>query len=41
MPLDQIPHNFMTARLEDIVVSTEAGPRSLNQADHRLVAVDA
>ena len=29
------------ARLEDIVVSTEAGPRALNQADHRLVAVDA
>jgi len=29
------------ARLEDIVVSTEAGPRSLNHADHRLVAVDA
>ena len=29
------------ARLEDIVVATEAGPRALNQADHRLVAVDA
>ena len=29
------------ARLEDIVVATDARPRSLNQADHRLVAVDA
>ena len=29
------------ARLEDIVVATEAGPRSLNTVDHRLVAVDA
>jgi Xaa-Pro aminopeptidase len=29
------------ARLEDIVVATHAGPRSLNQVDHGLVAVDA
>jgi Xaa-Pro aminopeptidase len=29
------------ARLEDIVVATPAGPRSLNVADHGLVAVDA
>jgi Xaa-Pro aminopeptidase len=29
------------ARLEDIVVATDEGPRSLNQADHRLVPVDA
>jgi Xaa-Pro aminopeptidase len=29
------------ARLEDIVVATDAGPRSLNAADHRLVPVDA
>lgn len=29
------------ARLEDIVVATEDGPRPLNAADHRLVAVDA
>jgi Xaa-Pro aminopeptidase len=29
------------ARLEDIVVATEQGPRALNEADHRLVAVDA
>jgi Xaa-Pro aminopeptidase len=28
------------ARLEDIVVATSAGPRSLNVADHGLVAVD-
>ena len=29
------------ARLEDIVVSTPDGPRSLNEAEHALVAVDA
>jgi len=29
------------ARLEDIVVATPDGPRSLNHAEHRLVAVDA
>jgi len=29
------------ARLEDIVVATAAGPRSLNLVDHDLVAVDA
>jgi Xaa-Pro aminopeptidase len=29
------------ARLEDIVVATDAGPRPLNQVDHDLVAVDA
>ena len=29
------------ARLEDIVVATDAGPRLLNHADHRLVPVDA
>lgn len=28
-------------RLEDIVVATDNGPRSLNRADHRLVEVDA
>jgi Xaa-Pro aminopeptidase len=29
------------ARIEDIVVATEAGPRSLNQVSHDLVVVDA
>ncbi|HEX9992007.1 MAG TPA: Xaa-Pro peptidase family protein [Acidimicrobiales bacterium] len=29
------------ARIEDIVVATEAGPEALNQADHALVVVDA
>ncbi len=29
------------ARLEDIVVATDAGPRSLNTTDRRLVSVDA
>jgi len=29
------------ARLEDIVVSTDEGPRPLNRADHSLVVVDA
>jgi Xaa-Pro aminopeptidase len=29
------------ARLEDIVVATDTGPRALNTVDHRLVAVDA
>ena len=29
------------ARIEDIVVATEAGPDALNTADHRLVVVDA
>jgi Xaa-Pro aminopeptidase len=29
------------ARLEDIVVATDQGPRALNAAEHRLVAVDA
>ncbi|MCX7621767.1 MAG: Xaa-Pro peptidase family protein [Acidimicrobiales bacterium] len=29
------------ARLEDIVVVTDSGPRSLNAAEHRLVIVDA
>lgn len=29
------------ARLEDIVVSTDEGPRPLNRVDHRLVVVDA
>ena len=28
-------------RLEDIVVATESGPDALNEADHRLVVVDA
>ena len=28
-------------RLEDIVVATEGGPDALNEADHRLVVVDA
>jgi Xaa-Pro aminopeptidase len=28
-------------RLEDIVVATDAGPRAVNDADHRLVSVDA
>ena len=29
------------ARIEDIVVATEDGPRSLNSADHRLAIVEA
>jgi Xaa-Pro dipeptidase len=29
------------ARIEDIVVATEAGPRSLNQVSHDLAVVDA
>ena len=29
------------ARLEDIVVATDAGPEPLNQVDHDLVVVDA
>ena len=28
------------ARLEDIVVATEQGPRALNRAEHGLVSVD-
>ena len=28
-------------RLEDIVVTTEAGPDPINRADHALVSVDA
>ena len=31
----------MGARLEDIVVATQAGPRALNHADHHLVVVEA
>jgi Xaa-Pro aminopeptidase len=33
--------NKWGARLEDIVVATENGPRALNSADHRLVVVEA
>lgn len=35
-----VPGRF-GARLEDIVVATDAGPRSLNGADHRLISVTA